>query len=260
MTSASSPIEGKSAKSKTLERGLDILETVMANPNSTISDVSRKQNLSYSTVHRIVSVLIARGYLRLIEGNSLALGPRLIEAGFTAHRALDIVQIARPQLEDLSRVTGDTVHLARLEGNNVVYLDKLSGSRMMEIRTSVGSVRPAISTAVGKALFLDWSEKDLLTLFQSEKDKIARQIGAPEWLEEMRNFAANGLTLDLGDSEPEIRCIAAPIRDSWNVIVASISLSSIETYLPPHRVEDLKPMVKIAAKKISQALGHKIIT
>ncbi|MCR8551037.1 IclR family transcriptional regulator [Salipiger sp. P9] len=257
MTAPSTPLRTGSAKSQTLERGLDILETVMANPQSTVSDIARLRGLSYSTTHRIVSVLVARGYLSTTDRNALSLGPRLLEAGFVAQRALDIVKIARPKLEALAAATGDTVHLARLEGQNVVYLDKLSSRRPMEIRTSVGSIRPAVTTGVGKALLLDWADADLRALYDSERDKIARTVDWPEWLSEMRKFSDAGVALDLGDAEPEIRCVAAPIRDGANVIVAAISVTSLQTYLRPERVEELIPMVKAVAREIGHILGNR---
>lgn len=247
----------KAARSQTLERGLDILETVMASPGCSLSDVASERGLSYSTVHRIAAVLAARGYLHMASGNRLTLGARLMEAGFIAYRSLDIVRLARPWLERLAASSGETVHLARLEGGNVVYLDKIASTRPMEIRTSIGSVRPAVATGVGKALLLDWPEDRLRALFEAERDKVIRNIDTDGWLAEMRDFAAAGHAFDLGDAEPEIRCVSAPIRDAGGMIVAALSLSTAQAYLPPERMQALVPAVTEAARGISGALGYR---
>lgn len=258
MPSSREEPKARSARSQTLERGLDIIETVMSADGQTLRDIAAARGLSYSTVHRIASVLAARGYLRMDASNRVSLGARLLEAGFTAYQRLDIVQIARPFLEHLAAETSDTIHLARLEGSNVIYLDKIPGMRPMEIRSSIGSVRTAITTGVGKAMLLNRSGQELREMFEAAKHKMARDIAVEDWLAEMQDFAGRACALDLGDAQPEIRCIAAPIFDAWGKIVAAVSVTSSESYLPPERMKRLAPEVKKTAYDISRALGHRL--
>src|SRR5690606_7000068 len=111
-------------RSQTLVRGLEILDAVADGPK-TIADIAAATGLTYSTVHRIVSVLQENRYLKAESVREFALGPRLIELGFAAYSRTDLVRVARPLLDALSRETRDTVHLARLDGWEVAYLDKL---------------------------------------------------------------------------------------------------------------------------------------
>lgn len=162
-------------------------------PGGSPVDIATATGLSYSTVHRIVSVLVEQRYLKLLASRNVSLGPRLIELGFAAYWRLDLVQQARPFLEELSRQTRDTVRLARLEEGEVSYLDKPTGSRAVEISSRIGGRKPVISTGVGKALILDYSEAHLIDLYRSDHGLMTHPVPRDEWLQRMRDYRRGGL-------------------------------------------------------------------
>lgn len=252
---AGSSIEGsRPMRSQTLVRGLEILEAVVDKPK-TISDIAQMTGLTYSTVHRIVAVLQENRYLKAVNAREFALGPRLIELGFAAYSQTDLVQIARPRLEDLSRETRDTVHLAQLDGWEVAYLDKLRGTRPVEISSRIGGRKPVISTGVGKALILDEPETSLSRLYQRDHHLLPSHMTEADWLQLMADYRMDGYSYDLGEDEPSIRCVAAPIRDATGRIVAAVSVSSTVEYMSSQRMRDLVPEVQRVAAVISADLG-----
>ena len=242
-------------RSQTLARGLEIVDAVADGP-ATIAEIAGATRLTYSTVHRLVSVLVARRYLKLTETRSVALGPRLIELGFAAHSRIDLVRHARPWLEELSAKTGDTVHLARLENGEVSYLDKLGGSRAVEISSRVGGRKPVISTGVGKALILDRSRTELAGLYESDHHLMNHPVSKDLWLERLERYRQGDFSFDLGEDEASIRCVAAPVRDATGRIVAAISVSSTVEHMSEQRMQSLIVEVKSAASRISAGLGH----
>lgn len=242
-------------RSQTLVRGLEIIDAVAEGP-ATIAEIANVTQLTYSTVHRLVSVLVARRYLKLTDTRSVVLGPRLIELGFAAHSRIDLVRHARPWLEELSGKTGDTVHLARLENGEVSYLDKLSGSRAVEISSRVGGRKPVISTGVGKALILDRSKAELADLYRSDQHLINHPVPMETWLERLDQYQKGDCAFDLGEDEASIRCVAAPVRDATGQIVAAISVSSTIEHMGPQRMQALITEVKSAASQISAGLGY----
>jgi len=244
----------RAPRSQTLVRGLEILDSV-AERAHTIADIAAMTGLTYPTVHRIVSVLVERRYLKVDNAREFSLGPRLIELGFAAYSRADIVQIARPILEALSRKTHDTVHLSQREGREVVYLDKLRGARPVEISSRIGGRKPAISTGVGKAMLLDEPDNTLLEIYRQDHLLMAHDCGETEWIGMMRQYRDGGYAYDLGENEPSIRCVAAPIRDATGRIVASVSVSSTQAYMNPDRMTALIPEVQAAAQAISAELG-----
>jgi DNA-binding IclR family transcriptional regulator len=246
--------EQKAPRSQTLLRGLDIIDAVAGRPR-TIQEIAAITGLTYSTVHRIVSVLLEQRYLKAENPREFGLGPRLIELGFIAYSRIDLVQVARPHLEALSAFTGDTVHLARREGWEVVYLDKLPGTRPVEISSRVGGRKPLISTGVGKALMLDTPEGELRELFKRDHRLLPGNMTEADWLVQMSNYRAGGYTYDLGEDHPSIRCVAAPVRDATGRVAAAISVSSTLEFMPPSRMRDLVQEVQRVARIISSELG-----
>ncbi|MBC2887016.1 IclR family transcriptional regulator [Ochrobactrum sp. CM-21-5] len=249
-------MEGKmrAPRSQTLLRGLEIIDAV-ADHSATIQEISAITGLTYSTVHRIVSVLLEQRYLKADNAREFGLGPRLIELGFAAYSRTDLVRVARPWLEGLSRETRDTVHLAQRDGWEVAYLDKLSGSRPVEISSRIGGRKPIISTGVGKALILDEPEPTLSRLYQLDHHLLPDDMSEAAWLEQMASYRAGGFAYDLGEDSPTIRCVAVPLRDATGRIVAAISVSSTLEYMQPERMRELIPEVQRVARAISAELG-----
>ena len=71
----------------------------------------------------------------------------------------------------------------------------------------------------------------------------------------MRDYAQRGRTFDLEESEDQIRCVAAPVRDASGRIAAAISISSAAQYMDDHRMSALADRVVATARTISSALG-----
>lgn len=246
--------DARAPRSQTLVRGLEILDAAADQPR-TIAEIASMTGLTYSTVHRIVSVLLEQRYLKAENPREFALGPRLIELGFAAYSQTTLVRVARHWLEDLSRETRDTVHLAQLDGWEVTYLDKLRGTRPVEISSRIGGRKPVISTGVGKALMLDESEATLSRLYQRDHHLLPDNMTEVDWLALMAKYRAGGYSYDLGEDEPSIRCVAAPIRDATGRIIAAVSVSSTLEYMSPERMRDLVPEVQRVAQAISADLG-----
>jgi DNA-binding IclR family transcriptional regulator len=243
-------------KSQTLARGLDIIDAV-AQGARTISDVAKATGITYSTAHRILSVLVEREYLRSEDARDIALGPRLIELGFLAHGRVDLVALARPHLEALAEATGESVHLARLEGSEAVYLDKLQGRQPVVISTRVGGRKPAITTGLGKALVLDGPESLWRELFLKDGAQMRVPASLEDWLARMRAYAAADHARDLGENEAAVRCVAAPIRDVTGRIVAACSISTTFDRMPEDRMDALVPVVQETAAAIGAELGRR---
>lgn len=242
--------------SQTLWRGLDLLETVAQCP-ATLSELTARLGLNRSTVHRLASALVERGYLRLETGQGYFLGGKLLELGYAARHQIDVPRLARPYLEHLSEITGDAVHLGVLDGGQALYLDKLPGRRRINIGSRVGERHPLCRTGLGKALLLDLSPQDWRLYFRAEVKALGKgSMGLTQWLEQMARYAADGHTMDMEENEDRVRCIGAPIRDQTGAIVAAVSVSSVAQYMTERRMQELVGTVKEAAGAISRKLGY----
>jgi DNA-binding IclR family transcriptional regulator len=185
----------------------------------------------------------------------------LIELGFQALADNPVTAVAAQILRTLADQVQDTVHLAVEDHEQVLYLDKIPGKRGAEMRSRIGYRMPLTRTGIGKALLLDTPER-WRGQFLHDEPVLAPEFGGDEidveeFLRRMETYARQGASLDLEENEPEIRCVAAPVRDGSGGIVAAISVSATRPYMPSARLEGLVPVVCHAAAKISGALGYR---
>jgi DNA-binding IclR family transcriptional regulator len=255
-TSSEAPETGPpAAGTQTLLRGLDLLEAVVSGPVS-LAELSKTLNLNRSTVHRLASALVDRGYLKLTPREGYTLSAKLLELGFAARQQINLPRVARPHLERLAELTGDTVHLGILDGNKALYLDKLPGRRRIEISSRVGERHPLCVTGLGKALLLDRTQDEWRSLFHAERGMGAQSASAfHTWLKGMQRYQAGGYSFDLEENEDRIRCVGAPLRDETGKIVAAISVASVAQYMDDQRMADLSSTVRDTAAAISRDLG-----
>ncbi len=239
---------------QTLLRGLAVIEAVAAE-GTTLAQIGAAIGCTRSTTQRLAAALVRTGYLRQIPNQTYALGPKLIQLGYLAREHLPLPALARPHLEALAARTHDTIHLGIRDGNNVLYLDKIAGQRGLEMRSRIGHIMPIALTGVGRALMLDMDQAQWRVLYDAARVSSGREV--PPWdayVATMQGYARRGVTMDFEDNEPGICCVAAPVRDVQNGIIAAISVASAVTYMNRERMEALVPEVLEAAA----ALGHEL--
>lgn len=263
------------AGTQTLMRGLAVFEAVASGARD-LKTIGLRLGTTRSTTHRLVSCLVAERYLRIAAGEGYLLGPKLVELGYHAREQMPLAALARPHLDQLAGFTGDTIHLAVRDADEVLYLDKIAGRQGLEMRSRVGQRMPLALTGVGKALLLDSSASEWQRLFATSEPAVPapepaanhsgdfaraplihhRRPDPDALMARMREYAVAGYAFDLEDNEPTIRCVAAPIRDASGAIVAAISVSSTAPYMSLARMHDLVAVVKGSAGAISAELGH----
>jgi len=244
---------------QTLLRGLAVIQAVAAGAHD-LKEIARRIGTSRSTTHRLASCLVDERYLRVLPQVGYLLGPRLIELGFQAREEVPLVMLATPLLQELSHATGDTIHLAVRDGDEVLYLHKIPGRHGPEMRSRVGHRMPLVRTGIGKALLLDSSPAEWQRLFDLSQGASALWPDHPrqtwEQLEvRMTEYVAGRYAFDLEDNEPSIRCVAAPIRDASRQVIAAISVASTVPYMSLTKMQGLVGQVQHAATQISAELG-----
>jgi DNA-binding IclR family transcriptional regulator len=133
-------------------KAVRILEVVSTFPEAMgISDIARSLGLSKSTVHGIVSTLVAEGFLTSVSGGKLyGLGPRLLELG-TRARDQRLLDAAEAELQYLVERSGQTALFGRRQGNGVVILARRESLRSLNLSAPVGLHVPLMAGSLGKA-------------------------------------------------------------------------------------------------------------
>lgn len=218
----------------------------------TLAQLVRRTGLPRSSAHRMLERLVQLRWLRR-SGRDYELGMRLVELGSLAVHQDRLHEAAIPKLHELHAATGLVVHLAVLDGPDVVYMEKVGNRMAAAIPSRVGGRRPAHCTALGKAMLAFADEGSTL-----EADLVPRQtkysISAQAQLRsELLKVRSHGIAFDREESLPGFGCVAAPIGDPGEA-VAAISVCG-----PMNRMmfdQRLVAPVRIAAMGIWQAVDR----
>ncbi len=136
---------------KVISRAVAVLRICgVANRGLSLGEIATKLELPRSTVQRIVNALVVERLLQADgsrNGIRIGLGLGAIAAG----RVVDVVEVARPFLTELARKTDETVDLAELKGDHLVFVDQVVGSQRLRTNSPVGETFPLHNTANGKA-------------------------------------------------------------------------------------------------------------
>ena len=219
----------------------------------TAGQISVRTGIPRSSVHRIVKQLVSARWLMRHE-DGYAVGLRMFEIGsLVAHRSR-ISCAARPFIHELAERTGQVVHLAVLDQQDVVYLDKFGGAFADRLPSRVGGRLPAHCTAVGKAL-LAYSPAATVGEYLATglRRRTEASLATPAALAAaIVSIRDSGYATDRDEAAPGVACVAAPIRNC-DEVVAAVSVCG------PHdqmRARDLAPLVMRTAAEISRSLAQ----
>lgn len=192
----------------------------------TLSGISRYSGLPKSTAHRVLTMLIEVGAVEQVPGG-YQVGLRMFSLGVLPPEAA-LREAALPHLEELHRLTGETLHLAILRGPDVVYLEKLLPRGMSVVMPSViGDRMPATCTGVGKVLlaFVSDDEREM-ALSGPLPRRTARSLGTlAEVRRELAAIRDLGYALDREEAAAGVACVAVPVLAGDGSAVAAISVS-----------------------------------
>lgn len=218
---ATAPKSAPETPSAVIDRVSLVLDAFDGPGRLTLAQIVRRTGLPRSSAHRMLERLVQLRWLRR-SGRDYELGMRLVELGSLAVHQDRLHRAAMPMLHELHAATGLVVHLAVLEGCDVVYMDKVGNRMATAIPTRVGGRAPAHCAAVGKAM-LAFADEDDVSLFDTEflARRTKYSISTPAHLrKELMKVRSHGYAFDREESLPGFGCVAAPIGDPGDAVAA----------------------------------------
>ena len=247
---------------KSALRVLDIFELLAQHPEGlSLSEIAAALRIPKSSAHSLIYTLLARHYLR--EGwhdRKYHLGPRLFEIGSGYAATSDLLTDGQEVVRATARACDETVHLAILDGAEVVYVAKEEGTNTVRMVSAVGRRFPAYGTGVGKMLLSNLPAAELDALYPPDKllPRITEKtITDPvAFRSELMLAHARGYAFDYEESTPGLCCIAAPVFGQDGSMVAAISVSVPTVRFTPERQQELRRLVLTNARNLSEILGY----
>ncbi|MDO5739665.1 MAG: IclR family transcriptional regulator [Ornithinimicrobium sp.] len=259
-TTTTSPVNGKtggrSGGVQSLERAFHILEA-MADSGGIIglSQLADKVDLPLATIHRLVRSLVDLGYVRQEANRQYSLGPRLMR--LAAESGKRIGALAKPLLTEAVEALDESVNLAILDDDEIVYVAQVQPSRnFMRMFTEVGRRTTPHSTAVGKAILASSDDVDVVALL--ERTGMPRRTEhtlttAEEFLTVLRATRARGFAMDEGEQEVGVRCVAVAVPGAPRPM--ALSMSGPTTRMDDATVERGAKVLREVAAKLAKELG-----
>jgi DNA-binding IclR family transcriptional regulator len=224
-----------------------------------ISDLGKRLQLPKSTVHRLASTLIDANMLEQSEENGkYRLGLAMFELGSLVRRKMDVSSEAKPFLMALREKTGETVHLAILDGASIMYINSLESKQAIRMTLDIGMRKPAHSTAAGKVL-LAFQPADVVEAMLAEglHGHTPTTIVDPDaFRHELAQIRTRGYAMNDEENQVGVRSLAAPVRDYAGNVIAATSVAGPAQRLTKKVMSAFAPEVVSAADAISARLGY----
>jgi len=245
---------------QSIGRAFAILEEVARNRSGiALADLSKRVGLHNSTTFHLVKTMVSLGYIRQIkESKRYRIGRPLFALAASALDEMEMVSMATPVLDDLSRETGESSHFAARMSDAVVVMARTPGPGAFQLTDRVGVVRPAYCTALGKVIlaalrpdqldrYLDRVELKALT---------SKTITNPQRLRrELQEIRRAGIAIADGEFDNEMRCAAMPVHDFSGQVVGAIGISGPVWRLSIQALQNKARHLDETARRLSEAFG-----
>ncbi len=258
MTTASP--ESPARRLSSVGGALRLLKTFTAEePELGITALAKRLGVAKSTAHRLVTTLVAEGFLEQnpVDGR-YRLGLLLFALGAQVRRRMNVSEQAVPHLHELSTRSGETVHLAVLHDTEILYLRNIDSPHAIRTRSYLGVRMPAYCTSEGRAL-LAYSPPLVVAhvmrarLLPRTGNTVTDKARLARLLAQVRDC---GYALDDEESEDGMRGVAAPIFDASGAVVAAVGLVGPTQRVSKAGLRKFSTLVVAAGRAISARLGH----
>lgn len=245
-------------------RALDILELFLDHPEASAPEITERLGLPRTTVHELVTTLAARSYLVPVAGQPTRyrLGMRLFLLGSSYAEHLDLAREAQEVAREIAAGCDETVHVALLEGSEVVYIAKVDSTHPVRMVSAVGRRLPAHCTGVGKMLLSGLGQEALDARYPRDRELPAmtpRSICSPARLRtHLAEVRKAGIAYDNCESNDAVQCVAAGVYDRSGTMVAAMSISVPTIRWDKQRRAEWTALVRTGAADLSRRLGHRV--
>lgn len=249
---------------KSVDRVLQVLELYsLEKPEWGVTEIAKTLNIYKSNVHIILTTLSERGFIKKdSKTDKYKLGIKFFELGSIVIKNMNLRKITHPYIEELSKEFGETVHLGILDEGRVVSIEREESDKSLCSHVEIGKRTSLHCTAVGKAI-MAYLPKDKFTEIIKEKSLIRYTentiTNKKELEKELEKIRKQGYAIDNMENEEGVRCVASPIRNYKEEVIASLSISGPAFRINENNISIISKKVKECCNHISEEMGYKYI-
>lgn len=246
--------------SNALERGLHAIELLAGKSTGlALQQVAEALDIPPSATHRMLNCLVEQGFVRQEhQHGNYVLALKVVSLALKHLSQSDMVDLARPVLERLARLSGELVRLSIVDGDNLVWVSKAQGTRSgLRYDPDAGAEAKLCCTASGLAWLSCLSNERALELVYRQGLAKPGEYGpnAATTIEHLlknlqlareQGYASVDESFEIGAA-----AMATAIRDSQQQVVGVISIAGPSVRLSPERMQSLKAALLEAAQEIT---------
>jgi IclR family KDG regulon transcriptional repressor len=244
---------------RAVDRSLNVLLCFSRDtPALTMTQIAEKVGLNKSTVHRLLATLEQRRFLeRDAETGVYRLGIRMLQMAYLTLETNVLRKLASPFLQRLCEQFGETVNLAVLDDADVLFLDVNESPQRVKLAASIGQRLPAFSTASGKAILAHLPVEEVHRILANGMPQhTPYTITSPGvFFENLAQIRQQGYAISTQEYEEGINVISAPIFDSLEHPIGSISIAGPTYRLPREKLIEISPTIITVAREISEEVN-----
>src|SRR3982075_1843035 len=245
---------------QSLGRAFAILEEVARDREGIgLAELSKLVGLHNSTTFNLAKTMVSLGYMRQErDSKRYRVGRPLFALAASALDEIEMVNLATPVLEDLSRETGESGHFAVRMGDSVVVIARTSGPGAFQLTDRVGVVRPAHCTALGKIILASLRPDQLKRFLERVelKPSTKKSITDPSaLLREITEIRRDAIAFDDGEFNAEVRCIAVPVYNFTGDVIGALGISGPIWRMSDQVLKSRAKLVQAAAQRLYAEFG-----
>jgi IclR family KDG regulon transcriptional repressor len=249
---------------QSLGRAFAILEEVARHREGIgLAELSKLVGLHNSTTFHLAKTMVSLGYMRQErDSKRYRVGRPLFALAASALDEIEMVNLATPILEDLSRESGESGHFAVRMGDSVVVIARTSGAGAFQLTDRVGVVRPAHCTALGKIILASLRPDQLKRFLERVelKPSTKKSITDPSaLLRQITEIRRDAIAFDDGEFNAEVRCVAVPVYNFTGEVIGALGISGPIWRMTDHVLQSRAKLVQTAAKRLSAEFGARDI-
>lgn len=243
-------------------RVMQIVEMLAESPQGlSLTQLSERLGIPKTSLLSHLRVMATSGHVALHDGTKYVLGPASIRLGAVIAANSSLLAAAKPLLEELVQVTGETALLAMIDmtRHEAVYIDRVEGTRAVRYTPTIGARRPLYCTAFGRALLAFQDNRTYIAPYLASDSIVGitdHTITAPaalmKALEDVRN---SRVAATQEEHTLDASAISAPVFDRQGNVQYAIGVALPASRLADEQQQRLSELVLDAARRLSWTMG-----
>ncbi len=244
---------------RVLPKALGVLESIVFDGPATLTNLTRRTGTDKAAVYRVLNTLEACGYVtKDAVTKQYRPGPTLIAVTNAVRQGLDLVQSARPYLDELLTKFGETANLGTLINREIHYLDVMDSKQSLRMSRQTGMQDQIHSTALGKAILSTYDAEviaEILDSLELERKTERTILNVSDLLDDIVNCRQRGYAIDDQENDIGAVCVAAPIPGLPGREPAAISVSGPSARMTGPVVLDIGETLKRLTVRLAIDMG-----